>query len=68
MVNRSIEQKLRLRKFDARNERIETGAAVASRRGLSGIERGKGFAISGKGKVSVREETNIVSSTTVMTV
>ena len=42
MVKRSIDQKLRLRKFDARNERIDTGPAVTSRRGLSGIERGKG--------------------------
>ena len=34
-------RKLRLRNFDARNERIETGAVVASRRGLRGIEKGK---------------------------
>ena len=32
MVERSIDQKLRLRKFDARNDRIETGAVVPSRR------------------------------------
>ena len=32
MVKRSIDQKLRLRKFYARNERIETGALVTSRR------------------------------------
>ena len=42
MVQRNIDQKLRLRTFDAGNERIETGAVVTSRRGLSGIERGKG--------------------------
>ena len=30
MVKRSVDQKLRLRKFDARNERIETGAVVKS--------------------------------------
>ena len=42
MVKRRIDQKLRLRNFDARNERIETGAVVTSRKGLSGIERGKG--------------------------
>ena len=41
MVKRSIDQKLRLRNFDARHEKIETGAVVTSRRGLSGIERGK---------------------------
>ena len=46
-------------KFDARNERIETGAVVTSRRWLSG---------NGKHKGSVREETNAVSSTTVMSV
>ena len=39
MVKRSIHQKLRLRDFDARNERIETGAVVTSRRGSSGVER-----------------------------
>ena len=43
MVKRSIDQKLRLRNFDARNEKIETGAVVTSRRGSSGIEREKGF-------------------------
>ena len=42
MVKRSIDQKLRLRNFDARNGRIETGAVVTSRKGLSGMERGKG--------------------------
>ena len=42
MVKRSIDQKLRLRNFDARNERIETGAVVTSRRGSSGVERGQG--------------------------
>ena len=42
MVKRSIDQKLRLRNFDARHERIETGAVVTSRRGLNGIERGEG--------------------------
>ena len=42
MVKRSKDQKLRLRNFDARHERIETGAVVKSRKGLSGVERGKG--------------------------
>ena len=31
MVKRSTDQKLRLRNFDARNERIETGAVVTNR-------------------------------------
>ena len=33
MVKRSTDQTHRLRNFDARNEKIETGAAVTSRRG-----------------------------------
>ena len=41
MVKRSTNQELRLRNFDARNEKIETGAVVTCR-GLSGIERGQG--------------------------
>ena len=42
MVKRSVDQKLRLRNFDARNERIDIGAVVTSRRGLSGVDRGHG--------------------------
>ena len=38
MVKKNIDQKLRLRNFDARNENIETGAVVKSRSGLSGVE------------------------------
>ena len=33
MVNRSIDQKLRLRSFDAKHEKIETGAVVKTHRG-----------------------------------
>ena len=45
---------LRLRNFDARNEKIETGAVVTSRRRSSGVEGGKGvFVTSGKQKVGV---------------
>ena len=40
MVKRSVDQKLRTRNFDARNERIETEAVVMSRRGFNGVERG----------------------------
>ena len=43
IVKRSIKQKLRLRNFDARNDKLETGSVVTSRRRLSGIEWGKGF-------------------------
>ena len=38
MVKRSIDQKLRLRNFDARQGKIETGAVVKSRKRLSGVE------------------------------
>ena len=37
MVRRSLDQKLRSRNFDDRNERIETGAAVANRTGPRGV-------------------------------
>ena len=42
MVTRSIDQKLRLRSFDARHGKNETGAVVKNRKGLSGVEGGKG--------------------------
>ena len=42
MVKRSVDQQLRLRNCNARNEKIETGAVVTSRRGLSVFQRGKG--------------------------
>ena len=41
MVKRSTDQKLRSRNFDARNERIETGAVVKNRRDQLGVERGQ---------------------------
>ena len=50
MVKRSIDQKLRFLNFDARNEKIETGAVVTSRRGLGGVERGKGICYQWKEK------------------
>ena len=42
MVKRSLDQKLRSRNFDARHGRIETGAVVKNRKGLIGVEEGKG--------------------------
>ena len=42
VVKRSIDQKLRLRNFDARHGIIETSAVVKSREGLSGVDGGKG--------------------------
>ena len=69
MVKRRIDQKLRLLNFDARNERIETGSSGHESQGINVVWRGdKEFAISGKQKDSVREETNAVSSTTAMSV
>ena len=43
MVKKSTHQKIRLRKFDARHEKLETGAVVKSHKGLSGVERGRGI-------------------------
>ena len=43
MAKKSIDQKLRLRNFDARHGKIETGAVVKSRKGLRGFERGSGI-------------------------
>ena len=43
MVRRSIGQNRRLRNFDARHERIESGAVVKNRKGLIGVEGGKGY-------------------------
>ena len=50
MAKRNIDQKLRSRNFDARNERIEKRAAVTSRRELSVVERGQGFCYQWKAK------------------
>ena len=50
MVKRSIDQKLRLRNFDARNERIETCAVVTSRKGLISVEGGRGICYQWKEK------------------
>ena len=63
MVKRSIDQKLRLRNFDARHGRIETGTVVKkNRKGIRGVEGGKGVPVtSGKRKDSVRRETSAVS-------
>ena len=43
MVKRSIDQKLRLRNVDARHGRNGTGAVVKNRKGLTGVEGGKGI-------------------------
>ena len=43
MVKRSIDQKLRLRNFDARHGRIESGEVIKSRKGIIGVDGGKGI-------------------------
>ena len=63
MVKRRRDQKLRLRNFDARHGRIESGAVVKSRKGLIGVEGGKGICYFWKEKASVRKETGAVSVT-----
>ena len=68
MVKRSMDQKLRLRNFDTRNESIKTGEVVPNRRDQVVLKEDKEFAINGKQKDSVREETRVVSSTTGMNV
>ena len=50
MVKRSIDLKLRLRNFDARNERILTAAEVTNRRGQRDVERGQGESYQWKAK------------------
>ena len=63
MVKRSINQKLRLRNFDARHRRIESGAVVKNRNRLTSVEGEKVSVTSGKKKASVRKETDAVSVT-----
>ena len=61
-MKRSTDQKLRLRNFDARLERIETCAVVKIHRGYELVlKEEKVFVTSGKKKRSVRSETNAVS-------
>ena len=50
MVKRSRDRKLRLRNFDARHGKIESGAVIKSRKGLSGVDGGKGFCYQWKEK------------------
>ena len=63
MVKRSTDQKLRLGNYDARHVRIESGAVIKSRKGLIGVEGGKGICYQWKeqGKV-FRKETVAVSA------
>ena len=66
MVKRSLDQKLRLRNFDARHGKIETGAMVKNRKEPTGVEGGKGTCYQWKekgqcskgDKCSFRHESN----------
>ena len=67
-VKRRKNQKLRLRNFDARHGRVESGAVIKSRKGLIGVEGGKSICYQWKEKgqcskgdtCSFRHETKIV--------
>ena len=61
MVKRSIDQNLRLRNFDAKNERSATRAVVYNRRDQRGIERGQGECWQWKASGHFREETSVAS-------
>ena len=49
-VKRSIDRKLRSRNFDARHGRLESGAVDKNRKGLIGVEGGKGICYQWKEK------------------
>ena len=50
MEKRSIDQKLHLRNFDARHGRIESGAVMKNRKGICGVDGGKGICYQWKEK------------------
>ena len=50
MVKRSTDQKPRLRNSDARHGKIESGAVIKSRKGIIGVEGGKGISYQWKEK------------------
>ena len=50
MVKTNIDQQLRLRNFDARHGRIESGAVVKNRKGLISVAGGKGICYQWKEK------------------
>ena len=50
MAKRRIDKKLRLRNFDARQRKIESGVLKKSRKGLIGVEGGRGACYQSKEK------------------
>ena len=63
MVKRCIDQKLRLRNFDARHGRIETRAVIKNRKGLIGVEGRKGICYQWKEKGQCAQGDDAVSAT-----
>ena len=62
MVKRRKDQKLRLRNCDARHWKIEKGAVIKNRNGLSGVEgRKRNLLPVERKKANVRRETSAVS-------
>ena len=61
MVKRSIDQKLRLRNFNARHGKIETWAVVKSRKGLSGVV-GRPRVVAGLGKSARMRTVRLMNS------
>ena len=49
-VKKSLDQKIRARNFEARSERIDTGAVVKDRRDQRGVARGAGECYQRKAK------------------
>ena len=66
MVKKSIDQELRQRNFDAKHGRIESRAVVNNRKGLFGVERGKGICYQWKeqGPVFARRPMPKIAHTT----
>ena len=62
MVKRSVDQKLRLRNFDGRHGRIETGAVDKTRKGFIGVEGGQGICYEWKqkGQCSKRDQCSFL--------
>ena len=65
-MKRNIDQTLRSRNFDARNEMIETGAVVKNRTDLSGVERGpeECYQLKAKGQCSKKKKGSVPSRQT----
>ena len=69
MVKRHKDQKNQNKKFQAINERIETGVLAETQKGrMSSLKRNQENADSGKQKDSVQKETLAVSTTTTVNV